>query len=52
MCYRPATAAKANKCPNCGALNPPIAKTCIKCKVSLTEAEAEVKPKTEEDKQE
>ena len=41
MCYRPAAAAKASKCPNCGALNPPIAKTCLKCKTDLTVTKTE-----------
>lgn len=35
MCFRPPTAQKPLKCPACGAVNPPIAKECIKCKAKL-----------------
>ncbi len=36
MCFRPPTAGKPTKCPQCGAINPATAKTCIKCKADLT----------------
>lgn len=36
MCFRPPQAQKLRKCPECGALNPGIAKTCVKCKAELT----------------
>lgn len=35
MCFRPPTVSKPIKCTNCGMLNPPIAKACIKCKTEL-----------------
>lgn len=36
MCFRPPTVGKPVNCPQCGAVNPGIAKTCIKCKADLT----------------
>jgi ribosomal protein L40E len=41
MCFRPPSASKPKKCPNCDALNPPIAKNCVKCKSALTEEKKE-----------
>ena len=35
MCFRPPKLSKPKKCPNCGMLNPVIAKVCIKCKTEL-----------------
>lgn len=35
MCFRPTAAAKARNCPKCGAINPAIAKKCIKCNTSF-----------------
>ncbi|MFA6808445.1 MAG: hypothetical protein WCR27_05580 [Eubacteriales bacterium] len=40
MCFRPPTAGKPKKCPQCGAVNPSMAKTCIKCKADLTQVKA------------
>ena len=37
MCFRPPSASKAVKCPQCGALNPSVAKTCAKCNADLSE---------------
>jgi ribosomal protein L40E len=36
MCFRPPTAGKPIKCPQCGSVNPSMAKNCIKCKTDLT----------------
>lgn len=36
MCFRPPTAGKPVKCPECGSINPATAKTCLKCKADLT----------------
>ncbi|SHN51895.1 hypothetical protein [Desulfitobacterium chlororespirans] len=44
MCFRPPSAQKPVKCPQCGALNPAISKKCIKCK---TELEKEPESKAE-----
>lgn len=41
MCFRPPTATKPKKCPECGAMNPATAKNCIKCKAGLDSAEAQ-----------
>lgn|GEM_PF-3064862 len=49
MCFRPAAAAVPTKCPNCGALNPPIAKTCLKCKTDLTELNTPAEEKKQEE---
>jgi DNA-directed RNA polymerase subunit RPC12/RpoP len=38
MCFRPPSAGKAIKCPNCGAMNPNVMKKCIKCKADLPKA--------------
>ncbi|CDX00564.1 hypothetical protein DesLBE_2816 [Desulfitobacterium sp. LBE] len=46
MCFRPPSAQKPVKCPQCGALNPPISKKCIKCKAELAK-EKESESKTE-----
>jgi ribosomal protein L40E len=43
MCFRPPSVGKAIKCPACGAPNPGIAKSCVKCKEDLTAAKEEVK---------
>lgn len=43
MCFRPPAAGKAIKCPSCGAMCPPVAKNCIKCKTDLTEAKEKAK---------
>ncbi len=54
MCFRPPSAGKAVKCPQCSALNPAIAKNCIKCKTDLTEAkaaQAETKPENKDNQQ-
>ncbi|HHY25883.1 hypothetical protein [Desulfitobacterium sp. PCE1] len=40
MCFRPPTAGKPVKCPECGAVNPATAKTCLKCKADLTKKES------------
>lgn len=37
MCFRPPTAGKPVKCPQCGAINPGVAKNCIKCKADLSQ---------------
>ncbi|NLI93812.1 MAG: hypothetical protein GX434_16950 [Peptococcaceae bacterium] len=42
MCFRPPSAGKAIKCPSCGALNPSIAKNCVKCKTDLSQAKEEM----------
>ncbi len=42
MCFRPPSAGKAIKCPDCGTLNPNMAKNCIKCKVDLTKVKEEM----------
>ncbi|UWG98958.1 hypothetical protein LPY66_09265 [Dehalobacter sp. DCM] len=49
MCFRPTAAAKAKNCPACGALNPGMAKTCVKCKAPLEDAPA-AEQKNEENK--
>lgn len=36
MCFRPPSAGKPVKCPECGSINPAIAKNCVKCKTDLT----------------
>lgn len=41
MCFRPPTAGKPVKCPSCGAVNPSVAKACIKCKADLTQLKGE-----------
>ena len=41
MCFRPPSAGKPIKCPSCGALNPSIAKNCVKCKADLSAAKEE-----------
>lgn len=41
MCFRPPSAGKMLKCPNCGAPCPPMAKKCTKCKTDLTGVKAE-----------
>lgn len=46
MCFRPPTAGKPIKCPQCGSINPATAKTCIKCKEDLTNL---TKPKTSDE---
>lgn len=40
MCFRPTSVAKPpKKCPECGQMNPGVAKVCIKCKTSLENLE-------------
>lgn len=39
MCFRPPTAQKPVRCPQCGALNPPINKQCNKCKAKLEDSD-------------
>lgn len=41
MCFRPPTPSKPIKCPDCGALNPTVAKKCVKCKADLSPAKEE-----------
>lgn len=41
MCFRPTTVAKPKKCPKCNAINPAMAKNCIKCKEPLENAPPE-----------
>ena len=41
MCFRPPSVGKPQKCPECGALNPGAAKTCVKCKAALPEVKPE-----------
>ena len=40
MCYRPANAATAVKCLECGGFNKPDNEVCQKCGVDLTESKA------------
>lgn len=35
MCFRPPQVQKPIKCPECGALNPPIKQTCMKCQADF-----------------
>jgi ribosomal protein L40E len=46
MCFRPPAAGKPKKCPQCGTLNPPVAKECKKCKALLVEDKKEDKKDT------
>lgn len=39
MCFRPATAAAPRTCSNCGAINPSMAKQCLKCKTLFEDPE-------------
>ncbi len=41
MCFRPPSAQKPVKCPQCGALNPAISKKCVKCKAELEQENLE-----------
>lgn len=41
MCFRPPTAGKAVKCPECGAMNPPMGVKCVKCKADLSAVKQE-----------
>lgn len=41
MCFRPPSAGKGVKCPGCGAVNPSIAKKCVKCKTDLSQVKEE-----------
>lgn len=36
MCFRPPSVGKPIACPECGQINPSIAKRCIKCKTDLS----------------
>jgi len=47
MCFRPTTAMKATTCPKCGAINPSMAKFCLKCKTPLEEDKKEDNKKEE-----
>lgn len=35
MCFRSPAPQKPVKCPECGAMNPPVNKQCSKCKAQL-----------------
>ena len=52
MCFRPPSVGKPIKCPSCGALNPNIAKNCVKCKTDLTSLKEENKEGSKEEKKE
>ncbi|ACL20393.1 hypothetical protein [Desulfitobacterium hafniense] len=43
MCFRPPSAGKPKKCPDCGALNPSVVKNCVKCKADLSAVKTEEK---------
>ncbi|MFA6807970.1 MAG: zinc-ribbon domain-containing protein [Eubacteriales bacterium] len=36
MCFRPPSAARPKKCPQCGSMNPPNRTTCSKCNANLS----------------
>lgn len=48
MCFRPPSVNKPIKCPACGAINPAIAKTCLKCKADLTAVKKEENKKPDD----
>jgi hypothetical protein len=48
MCFRPPTVGKSITCPQCGAVNPGLAKNCTKCKADLTKAKEQDGSKNKE----
>ncbi|WP_173361739.1 hypothetical protein [Desulfitobacterium hafniense] len=47
MCFRPPNVSKPKVCPDCGAQNPPIRTTCLKCNADLNLK----KPESKEEKE-
>jgi len=48
MCFRPTSAGKPVKCPNCGTLNIATAKTCMRCKADLSPAKEQSQEENKE----
>lgn len=51
MCFRPANAAKPKTCPSCGAVNPSVRQTCIKCNADLGAEKAKNESENKADKE-